>query len=234
MATYQPVAKASFSSVAFPGALPLLATGDDVVSQPCTVAAGINSNLLKRGQIVKWAPDTKAVTMPAAATDANAIVVDDIDCTAAATGLVYTAGIFSAAAVLWPGVLNHGLVTDALRDYGIFLQSVVFTDGTLVRSATTEAEAAEAQKKLDKARADQKAEAEEAAKAAAGKSDDPDKPKPSDSAWAYMTAEEREKNPALLEAADTPPPKPTETGATATTQQHSGPATLPTHKPTHK
>jgi Bacteriophage lambda head decoration protein D/Putative binding domain, N-terminal len=197
MATYNPVAKASFSSTPF-SYQALLSDGDDVVSRSGTVASGIG--ILKRGAILKADPATGAITVPVAAADCNCILADDVDATsAAAAALVYVSGKFKADAVVWPGALGHGLVADALRDFGIFLESVVYIDGTLVKTAPLEAEAQAAQAVVDANRS----ELEESRKGG-GKAAPEEEAKPKmDSPWAYLTAEEREKNPELAEVPTT-------------------------------
>jgi hypothetical protein len=191
MATSQPIAQASFSTTPF-SFTPLLSDGDDVVSRSGTVASGIG--VLKRGTILKIDPATGNITVPVAASDCNCILVNDLDATLAAqAATVYVSGKFKADAIIWPGALGHGVVTDALRNYTILLESVVYTDGTLVKTMATEQEAAAAQAVVEANRA-----AEETKAAGAGKAVEGAKPS-MDSPWAYLTAEEREKHPELAE-----------------------------------
>jgi hypothetical protein len=197
MATYNPVARASFSSATF-SYQPLLSDGSDVVSRSGTVASGIG--ILKRGAILKIDPATGVTTVPVAVADCNCILAEDVDATAATVGaLLYVSGKFKADAVVWPGALGHGAVTDQLRDYGILLESVVFTDGTLVKSAPLEAEAAAAQRVVEQNRAELE-ETKNAGKRGMGKATPEGTGEIKvqvDSPWAYLTAEEREKNPEL-------------------------------------
>jgi Bacteriophage lambda head decoration protein D/Putative binding domain, N-terminal len=191
MATSQPIARASFSSTPFSYS-PLLSDGDDVVSRTGTVASGLG--VMKRGTILKMDPATGALTVPVAAVDCNCVLSNDIDATStAAAATVYVSGKMKADAIIWPGALGHGLCSDALRDYGILIESVVYTDGTLVKVAPSQAEAQAAQTVVEVNRET------EAAKAA-GPGPTAEQPKPSmDSPWAYLTAEEREKHPELAE-----------------------------------
>ena len=101
-------------------------------------------------------------------------------------------GRMKADAVVWPGALNHADVTDALRNVGIYLESVVAYDGTLVKSVPTVEEQKEAIKNLEKARKQTKEKTEEA---------EEEKQPPSDSPLAYLTPDERETNPDLSGAA---------------------------------
>src|SRR5215471_15818644 len=197
MATYLPVARASYSQTSFTNPMPLLTDGDDAVSRSGTIASG--TGVVKRGTIVKFVPATGVTTLPAAAADCNGVLAEDVDATAATvSALIIVSGKVNAAALIWPA-LNHGDCADALRNYSIIVESTVYTDGTLIKSAPTDAEASEAKARLDKARADLKKAEEEAAKAPGEKEEDKDKPKPSDSVFAYLTAEEREKHPELAE-----------------------------------
>src|SRR5262252_8966374 len=147
MPTANPIGQASFSSATY-SYYGLLSDGDDVKSQKGTVASGIG--VLVRGTIVNWDPATGAITVPTTVAGCNAILVNDIDSTAATVpAQVYTTGSFKADAVTWPGALSHALVTDQLRDYQINIQSVIYTDGTLVKSAPSKAEEDEAKKQIE-------------------------------------------------------------------------------------
>src|SRR5580765_3180950 len=143
MATSNPIARASFSTTAF-GYSPLLSDGDDVVSRTGTVASGVG--VLKRGAVLKMDPATGAISVPATAADCNCVLANDIDATStAAAATVYVSGKMKADAIIWPGALGHGVVSDALRDFGILIESVVYTDGTLVKAAPSVAAAENAQ-----------------------------------------------------------------------------------------
>jgi hypothetical protein len=129
MATYLPVAKATFSQSSSYTYFPLLTDGDDAKSRSGTIASGIG--ILKRGTICKIVPATGVITVGATAVEANCILVDDYDATSATVpALVYISGSFNAAAVIWPGALAHADVADALRNYSIIIKSAVLTDGT--------------------------------------------------------------------------------------------------------
>jgi hypothetical protein len=195
MASYAPIGQAAFYSTPF-GYSPLLSDGDDVVSRSASMASG--GGVVKRGAILKWDPATGLLTQPAAATDCNCILSNDIDATsAAATAIVYVGGKFKADAIIWPGALSHALVTDALRSHDMQIESVVFTDGTLVKAAPSQAAAQNAQAVVEQNRSEG-----DAAKAAAA-TIDPKTGEPKiemDSPWAYLTPEEREKSPELAQA----------------------------------
>ena len=119
-------------------------------------------------------------------------MVMDVDATSAAQAAqVYVGGRFKADAVIWPGVINHALVTESLREHDMQIESVEFIDGSLVKSNPTEAQAALAKKQVEENRG-----AEKADKAA---EQPPGSKVSSDSPWAYLTAEERDKDPQLGE-----------------------------------
>src|SRR4030095_7200113 len=193
MASYAPIGQASFSSTPF-GYTPLLSDGSDIVSRSGTVASGIG--ILKRGTILKIVPATGVITVGATAAEANCILSNDVDATSATvTAIVYLGGKFKADAVVWPGALAHADVTDALRNYGIFIESVVFTDGTLVKSVPTATESAAAQVVVESNRQEEET-ARSAGRGAKEGEDAATKPSV-DSPWAYLTPEEREKQPEL-------------------------------------
>lgn len=170
---------------------PLLSDGDDIVSRAASVA--LAGGVFKRGAIVKWDPATGLVTMPVAATDCNAILVNDVDATSAAQAAqVYVGGKFKADAVIWPGALSHALVTESLRQHDMQIESVEFIDGSLVKSAPSAEEAALAQKQVEMNR-------EAAKKADAPTAEAVAQPPRSDSPWPYLTPEEREKQPQLAQ-----------------------------------
>jgi hypothetical protein len=194
MGTYAPIGLASFSSTPYTYS-PLLSDGDDITSRSGTVASGIG--ILKRGTICKIVPATGVITVGATAAEANCILVNDVDATSATVAAqVYLTGRFKADAVIWPGALAHADVTDALRNYGIILESVVFTDGTLVKSLPKGGESAGAQAIVESNRTD---EAARSAGRGKGAKAAPEAPADVsiDSPWAYLTAEEREKQPEL-------------------------------------
>jgi hypothetical protein len=110
----------------------LLSDGHDVTSRAGTLAAGIG--LMQRGQIVNMDPVTGAVSVAVLGTTApNAIVADDADSTAGAVPiLVYLTGKFKTDAVIWPPTGAKGTIADSLRDYGIYLESVLYSSGAFV------------------------------------------------------------------------------------------------------
>ncbi len=196
MASFAPIGQASFSSTPYTYS-PLLSDGDDVVSRSASMASG--GGVQKRGTILKYDPATGLITIPVATTDCNAILVNDIDATStAAAALIYVGGKFKADAVLWPGALSHALCTESLRMHDIQVESVVFTDGTLVKAQSLDAEGQAATQVVEFNKAQEEATRSGApGKGAPGKAAEE---KPSmDSPWAYLTAEEREKNPELAE-----------------------------------
>ena len=93
-------------------------------------------------------------------------------------------------------MLSHALVSDQLRDYGMYVESVIFTDGTTSKSVPTEAEALQARKQVEENRAAAKKAAEEAAKEAKIEAKIAEPP-PSDSPWDYLTPDERTLHPEL-------------------------------------
>jgi hypothetical protein len=166
---------------------PLLSDGDDIVSRSGSVALG--GGVLQRGAILKYDPATGLVSAPVVETDCNCILAGDIDATSAAAAcVIYVGGKFKADAVIWPGALNHALITESLRQHDMQIESVVFTDGSLVKSTPTEAEAQEAIRTVEENRGKE-------AKAAAAV--ETEKLPPSDSPWAYLTPEERANKPEL-------------------------------------
>jgi len=189
MPTYSPIGQASFSTVTPTAYNPLLSDGDDVVSRTGTVASGIG--ILKRGTIVKCDPATGAITLPAAAADCNGVLVDDVDATSATVPAgVYLSGKMKADAIIWPAALGHAVVSDALRDFGILIESVVYTDGVTVRSVPTDAQAQSAQAVVEFNRE---------GGAAKGAKAPETPPEGLDHPLAYLTPDEREKNPELAE-----------------------------------
>jgi len=198
MPTYNPLAKASYSSqpYAYYG---LLSDGDDIVTRSGTIASA--TGVVVRGTIVNIDPATAAITIPSTAAGCNGILAEDADATSATVpAIVYMGGKFKADAVIWPGALGHGVVSDALRDCGIFLESVIYTDGTLVKSVPTTAEEAEAKKRVDANKATHEKAAKEAEAKAKGEGKE-DEPKPSDSPYAHLSADDREKHPEYAEPA---------------------------------
>jgi hypothetical protein len=194
MASYAPIGQASFSTTPY-SYTPLLSDGDDVVSRSASMASG--GGIVKRGTILNWAPTTGLLTQPALATDCNCILANDIDATsAAAAAVIYVGGKFKADAIIWPGALSHAAVSDNLRSHDMQIESVVFTDGTLVKAAPKDVEGQAAQQVVDFNKTESEAAAASIGKAAEEKVT-------VDSPWAYLTAEEREKAPQLAEVPTT-------------------------------
>jgi len=189
MPTYSPLGQASFSTTTPTALLPLLSDGERIVSRSGTVASGIG--VLKRGTILKIVPATGVITVPVAAADCNCVLADDVDATSATVGaLVYLSGKMKADAITWPGALAHADVTEALRDFGILLESVVFTDGVTVKSVPTAAQAQGAQAVVEFNR--------EGGAAKGAKAPEPP-PEGIDHPLAYLTPDEREQHPELAE-----------------------------------
>lgn len=181
---------------------PLLADGHDVTSRKGTVASG--GGKMNRGQILHIDAASGAVTAAvtgAAATQANCVLAENIDATSATVqALVYLTGRMKADAVLWPAAGAHAAHTEDLRDVGIYLESVLFRDGIMVKSAATAEEEADAKSRLKDAK-----ERIEAAKTAAA--EDQDESDVADSTWSHMTQEERDQHPELAAAAPYDPEK---------------------------
>jgi hypothetical protein len=199
--TYSPIGQASFSSQSFTYS-PLLSDGDDVVSRSGSIAAG--TTVYKRGTIMHIDPTTGAVTAPALATDCNCILVNDVDTNQGAqTVTVYVGGKFKADAVIWPASLSHSAVSDNLRNFDIQIESVVYTDGTLVKSAPSPAEQAAAEAAVAANVAASTSTTTTPAPAATAA--------PRDSLWPYLTPEQQQNQPQLANppAPDATTPEPT-------------------------
>jgi len=196
MPTANPIAVASFSSTPYTYNA-LLSDGDDVNSRQGNIASGLG--VFQRGQIVKCDPATGAITVPTVETDCNAIIVNDVDATSAAqTAEVYLTGSVKADALIWPGALSHALISQNLRLNGMYVQTVIYTDGSLSKMAPTTAEEAEAKKHIEA----NKAAIEKAAKAVA---EEQAKVKPADSSWSHLTPDEREQHPEYADNVAEPP-----------------------------
>ena len=115
----------------------LLSDGDDVVSRTGTLTSGIG--VVKRGTIVNIDPATGNVILAVLGTAApNAIVAENADSTSAAVPvLVYLQGKFKADQIIWPAAGSHSAITDALRDYGILIESVEGPGGGMIKSVPT-------------------------------------------------------------------------------------------------
>lgn len=218
MPTYAPIGKATFRSEGSFTYYELLSDGDDIVTSPglLQIAAGIQ----KRGAILKWDPATTNVTVPAVETDANCILADDTDPTSAiAPCNIYRSGKFKADAVIWPGALSHALITDALRKVTILIESVMYTDGSLVKTEPSQAEAENARKVIE----ENKQRAKDVKKAA----EEEEKIPPRDSPYAYLTEDEKEKSPELADIHD----RENEEKAAAEKEKEPGKQPPPPHNP---
>ena len=130
-------ALASFSQAGSFADDALLSDGHHVVSRIGSVASG--GGKVNRGTIVKMVPATGVITLPAAAADCNAVVAENCDATSATVAcLVYVSGKMKADRLIWPAALPHADVADALRNWGILVESVLFTDGLIVKASVTE------------------------------------------------------------------------------------------------
>ena len=128
-----PIGQAKFTVSPDFTQIPLLSDGHHVVSRPALAVTGLG--IVYRGTILKIDPLTGHITKPVAAVDCNCVLVNDIDATAAdAAAIVYTSGKVKADALTWPA-LPVGAVTDALRDYGILVESVMQVNGTMAENA---------------------------------------------------------------------------------------------------
>ena len=215
-----PIGTAYFYTTAFPNRPALLSDGDDIVTRNGTVASGIG--VITRGTICNIVPSTGVITVPSTLAGCNCVMMDDIDSTAATvSAMVLLSGKVKADALTWPGALAHGDVSDYLRDYGILVEAVMGIPGSIVKSTPTEAEAAEAKKRL------------EAAREALKKSLEPPKPEeeeklpPADSILGYLTPEEQEKASALAEFASV-------AAVTAPHARHPAHETHPSHEEANK
>ena len=168
---------------------PLLSDGHHVVSRMGSVAAG--SAKLVRGTIVNFAPATGYVLPNPLVAACNAVVAENVDPTGA-TGrvdcLVYVSGKMKADAIIWPSAGTHAEIADNLRDYGILLESVLFRDGAIVKSAPTADQESKAKERIEDNR-------KRGTKEPDGKLDLEGDIQ--DSSWGYLSAEDREKNPEL-------------------------------------
>jgi hypothetical protein len=208
------IALASFKSEGAFTYDPLLSDGTRIVSRMGTVASGIGK--LYRGTILKVVPATGVTTVPVAAADCNCVLAENIDATSATVAaLLYMSGKMKADAVIWPGALPHADVADALRNWGILLESVLFRDGLTVKIAATEQETQVAQQRIEdnlgaiEGRTGEPAEAPEHTVA--------------ESSWGHLTAEQRQ-SPEAMELIEPPAqltedgeaPRPPETDAVVT------------------
>src|SRR5262245_9950407 len=102
----------------------------ETISRSVTIAAG--EGLLRRGQILGRDAGGKYTK---AAAPASAILVHDIDATAAdVLGLVHVQGRFKANTVILPPATTLAAARDQLWDFGVYLETVQETTGLIVRS----------------------------------------------------------------------------------------------------
>ena len=166
----------------------LLADGHGVTSRIGTLASGKYSP----GQILSITPATGAL-VPAVIGSAapNCVLAEYADATGGSVqALVYLTGRMKADQIIWPAAGSHADHTDLLRDVGIYLESVLYKDGTIVKSVPTAEDEAHAKKQLDEARKRWEEPKEIEA----------EKITITDSPWAYMTEEERLTKPQLSAA----------------------------------
>jgi len=184
-----PFGTAGFSSPVTFNYYDLLSDGDDVVSRPGNLQIAAGSQL--RGAILKIDPATSNVTVPTVETDCNCILAINANATSGIVPCqVYVGGKFKADAVIWPGALNHALITESLRMHDMQIESVEFTDGSLVKALPTKLEAEGAKKVIEENKAAEKKTKEAEQKAA-------EAVPPRDSPFAYLTQEERLNDPGL-------------------------------------
>lgn len=111
----------------------LLSTGYTVVSRPCIVATAVG--IQPRGAIGHYDDASQNFTVPAAGGEAtcNAILAQYTDPTAAnVTTMVYVSGKFRADAVTFPTGASKALCDVALRNYGLFIESVEGVSGQMI------------------------------------------------------------------------------------------------------
>jgi len=128
----------------------LLSDGDEIVSRTGLLTSGIGK--VNRGTIVNVDPTTGNVVLAVLGTSApNAIVAENADSTSAAVPvLIYITGKFKADQIIWPATGSHSAITDALRDYGILIESVEGAAGAMIKSnPTSEEQAAEDAREID-------------------------------------------------------------------------------------
>jgi hypothetical protein len=176
------IALASFKSEGAYTYDPLLSDGHHIVSRMGSVASGIGK--LVRGTILKIIPATGVTTIPVAAADCNCVLAENIDATSATVpALVYMSGKMKADAVIWPGALAHADVTDALRNWGILLESVLFRDGLMVKSAPKAAQEQVAVQRIE--------DNQEVIETRTGEIPLPEEIEIAESSWGHLTAEQR-------------------------------------------
>ena len=111
----------------------LLSAGYTVVSRPCIVATAVG--IQQRGAIGHYDDASQNFTVPAAGGEAtcNAILAQYTDPTAGnVTTIVYVSGKFRVDAVTFPTGASKALCDVALRNYGLFLESVEGTTGQMI------------------------------------------------------------------------------------------------------
>jgi hypothetical protein len=123
-----PIGQAFFATSPDFNTIPLLSTGIEVVSRPGLAASGLG--IIYRGTLLHLDPLTGALTKPVVALDCNCVLSNDIDATlAAAPGIVYVHAKVKADALVYPPAVPQGSCNDALRDYGIYVETVLQANG---------------------------------------------------------------------------------------------------------
>ena len=198
--TYNPLGLAGFTGAA--GSFDyygLLSDGDDIVSRVAYAATPIaapNGPIVKRGTVLHVDINNQVTQGDGTpGKEFNCVAAEDSDTTIAndpptVAVLIYTSGKMKADAIIWPPSALHVQVTEQLRDVGIHIESVEFTDGSTVKTAPGKKEADNAKAIIEKNRAAQKERKEEAQKP---------REDATDSTFAYLTPEEREKHPELAD-----------------------------------
>jgi uncharacterized protein len=122
-------ALASFTGpTAFPFQDPLVV--EDAVSRGGILLTG---STFVRGQVVAYDTATSKWKPAASAAVCNGILAEDCDSSGGdAACVVYVAGTFMASGLTWPA-FPHDQITEALRNYGINLESVEIQTGAMVK-----------------------------------------------------------------------------------------------------
>jgi hypothetical protein len=180
-----------------------------------------------RGTIVKFDPATGNVTAPVAATDCNGILVDDTNATTTAMPCeVYVSGKFKADRITWPGALAHALCTDSLRSHSMLIESVMYIDGTMIKSSPTAEQEKKASQVVDENRARLDKEPKPEPWVA------PEGPGDAESAWAHLSEEDRKKDLDYQRQLTEPPKQELKPAGAA--YDKSGVPLPPAHKANHE
>jgi len=109
----------------------LLSDGHHVVTRKAQAALAVGKR--SRGLVVKLDVSANAITIPAAATDCNAVLAENIDPVAAGGTvecIVYVSGKMKENAMDF-GALGKKECAEALRSVGILVESVMNKDGQI-------------------------------------------------------------------------------------------------------